>query len=250
MEMRIGSYEPDPVVAFMALAVTALGLGLGVGLWAVAAGLLIFTAAAGSRSGARWATRRFALPPDGSLERALVMRSSESADTMRRLVRSVPDGPVTARCLEMERQARAALPTIRSLALQTFRVHGLAEGIPVDRLEAERAQTLSLLAGNPEERLRMELESSLRSTEAQLGTGRRLRTLTDELFARTRALTTSMDAVAAGLAELQAISASDPTAHPQLALANLSREIDALRGGLEEAQTFGRRAAAIHLLEG
>jgi hypothetical protein len=58
-----------------------------------------------------------------------------------------------------------------------------------------------------------------------------------------------MDAVAAGLAELQAISASDPTAQPQLALANLSREIDALRGGLEEAQTFGRRAAAIHLME-
>jgi hypothetical protein len=164
--MRIRTYELDPVVAFMALAVTALGLVLGVGLWAVAAGLLIFTAAAGSRSGAKWATRRFALPPDGSLERVLVMRSRESADTMRRLVRSVPDGPVTTRCLEMERQARAALPTIRALALQTFRVHGLADGIPVERLDEERAHTLSLLAGNPEERLRMELESSLRSTES------------------------------------------------------------------------------------
>ena len=247
--MRIRSYEIDPVVALMALAVTVFGLVLGMGPWAVAAGLVILGAAAGSRSAARWATRRFAVPPLGTPERALVIRSLEAAATMRRLVRSVPEGPVTQRCLEMERQARAALPTIRALALQAFRVRGLADGIPVDWLEAERGQTLNHLAGNPEERLRMELDSSLRSTEAQLGTGRRLRTLTDELFARTRALTTSMDAVAAGLAELLAISASDPPAQPQLALANLSREIDALRGGLEEAQTFGRRAAAIHLLE-
>jgi hypothetical protein len=247
--MQIRSYEIDPVVALIAVGVTALGLVVGIGLWAVAAGLAILAAAAGSRSLTAWASRRFALPPPGTLERALVVRSLAAAATMRRLVRSVPDGPITKRCLQMENQARAALPTIRALALQAFRVRGLAEGIPLAALEAERGQTLNLLAGNPEERLRMELDSSLRSTEAQLGTGRRLRTLTDELFARTRALTTSMDAVAAGLAELQAISASDPTAQPQLALANLSREIDALRGGLEEAQTFGRHAAAIHLLE-
>jgi hypothetical protein len=247
--MRIRSHEIDPVVALIALGVTALGLVLGVGLWAVAAGLAIVAAAAGSRSVARWATRRFALPPSNTRERVLVIKSLEAAATMRRLVRSVPDGPLTTRCVDMERQARAAVPTIRALALQAFRVRGLAEGIPVNGLEAERDQTLVLLAGNPEEVIRMELESSLRSSEAQLGTGRRLGTLSDELFARTRALTMSMHAVAAGLAELQAISASDPTAQPQLALANLSREIDALRGGLEEAQTFGRRAAAIHSME-
>ncbi len=237
------------MVALMALATAVLGLVLGLGLWGIAAGMVILAAAYGSRSVAAWATRRFALPPSGTQERALVMRSLGAAVTMRRLVRSVPAGPVTTRCLDMERQARAALPTIRTLALQAFRVRGLARGIPIDGLEVERAQTLNLLAGNPEERLRMELGSSLRSTEAQIGTGRRLGSLADELFARTRALVTSMDAVAAGLAELQAISATDPTAQPQLALASLSREIDALRGGLEEAQTFGRRAAAIHLLE-
>jgi hypothetical protein len=146
----------------------------------------------------------------------------------------------------MERQALGGLPTIDSLGLQAFRVRALAASIPVDRLEMERVQTTDLLAAKPEERLRIELDSSLRSTEAQLRAGRRLRTLADELLARTRALTTSMEAVAAGLAELQALSSSDPTNEPQIALANLSREIDALRGGLEEAQTFGRRAAAIH----
>jgi hypothetical protein len=247
--MRIRSHEIDPVVGLMSLAVAVLGIVLGLGLWGVAAGLVILAAAGGSRSVAAWATRRFELPPVGTQERALVMRSIGAAATMKRLVRSVPTGPVTNRCLEMERQARVALPTIRALALQAFRVRGLARGIPVDALEVERAHTLNLLEGNPEERVRMELESSLRSTESQIGTGQRLRTLADALFARTRALVTSLDAVAAGLAELQAISASDPTAEPQLALASLSREIDALRGGLEEAQTFGRRAAAIHLLE-
>ena len=177
----------------------------------------------------------------------MVMRALAAAATMRRLVASVPDGPVARRCHEMETQARAGLPTIRALAVQAHRVRTLAEGIPVAGLETDRAHTANLLAGNPDERVRFELDSSLRSTEAQLRTGHRLRTLTDELFARTRALTTSMEAVAVGLAELQALSSSDPTTQPQVALANLSREIDALRGGLEEAQTFGRRAAAIHL---
>jgi hypothetical protein len=248
--MRIHSDEVDPVVILIVVALPVLGFILGSGLGGVAAAIVFLALLAGTRAVAAWATHRFSLPPSGTQERALVVRSIAAAVTMTRLVRSVPAGPVSKRCVEMERQARAALPTIRALALQAFRVRVLAFGIPVDRLEGERTQTLNLLGGNPEERMRMELESSLRSTEAQIGTGRRLLTLTDELFARTRALVISLDAVAAGLAELQAISASDPTAEPQLALASVSREIDALRGGLQEAQTFGRRAAAIHFLEG
>ena len=247
--MRIHSYEVDPVVILIVVALPLLGFILGTGLGGVAAAIVFLALLAGSRAVAAWATRRFTLPPSGTQERALVIRSMSAVATMRRLIRSIPTGPVGNRCIEMERQARAALPTLRALALQAFRVRVLAYGVPAAGLEAERAQTLNLLAGNPEERMRMELESSLRSTEAQIGTGHRLRTLADELFARTRALVMSLDAVAAGLAELQAMSASDPTAEPQLALANLSREIDALRGGLEEAQTFGRRAAAIHFLE-
>jgi hypothetical protein len=248
-EMRTDLDDVDPVVMVLVVGLPVLGFILGLGLAGVVAAILLLAVLGGSRSLAAWATRRFSLPPSRTQERALVERSLAAAVTMRRLVRSVPAGPVSKRCVEMERQARAALPTIRALALQAFRVRVLAFGIPLVRLETERAQTLNLLGGNPEERLRMELESSLRSTDAQIGTGRRLLTLTDELFARTRALVISLDAVAAGLAELQAISASDPTAEPQLALASLSREIDALRGGLEEAQTFGRRAAAIHFLE-
>jgi hypothetical protein len=247
--MRIRGIEIDRWVVVMAVVAVATGLVFGFGLWAVAGGLLIVVAASGSTYLVEWSTRRFAQPPQGTSEFILVKRSLIAAATMRRLVRSVPDGPVSQRCVEMERQARAGLPTIRALAMQAFRVRNLAEGIPVDGLETERAYTAGLIAGNPEERLRIELESSLRSTEAQLRTGHRLRGLAGELGARTRALTTSMEAVAAGLAELQALSSSDPTAQPQIALASLSREIDALRGGLEEAQTFGRRAAAIHLLE-
>jgi hypothetical protein len=247
--MRLSWLEIDPIVALVAVGVAGFGLALGLGLWAVAAGVLIVVSATGSRFTSAWAARRFAMPPSGTSERALVLRALGSAATMRMLARSVAGGPVAQRCVEMARQARAGLPTIRALAVQAFRVRCLAEGIPVDGLEEERNHNMALLAAGPEERVRIELDSSLRSTEAQLRTGRRLRTLADELSARTRALTTSMEAVAAGLAELQALSASDPTMQPQIALANLSREIDALRGGLEEAQTFGRRAAAIHLLE-
>ena len=247
--MRIRGIKIDRWVAVMAAVATGTGLVFGFGFWAVAGGLLIVVAASGSTYLVDWSTRRFALPPQGAPEFILVKRSLIAAATMRRLVRSVPEGPVSQRCMQMERQAYAGLPTIRALAMQAFRVRNLAEGIPVDGLETERAYTAGLIAGNPEERLRIELESSLRSTEAQLRTGQRLRGLAGELAARTRALTTSMEAVAAGLAELQALSSSDPAAQPQIALASLSREIDALRGGLDEAQTFGRRAAAIHLLE-
>jgi len=247
--MRARTFKIDPVVGAAALLVTVVGLISGFGWWAVAAGLLIPLAAAYSGLAIVWITGRRALPPAGTSERAFINRAEIAAVVMGRLVRAVPDGPVAQRCNDMEMQARQGLPTIRALGLQAFRVRILAAGIPVDRLETERSQTAELLAAQPEERLRIELDSSLRSTEAQLRTGRRLRTLADELLARTRALTTSMEAMAAGLAELQALSSSDPTTQPQIALANLSREIDALRGGLEEAQTFGRRAAAIHLLE-
>jgi hypothetical protein len=246
--MRDRIQQVDPVIALMALAVGVLGLGLGLGLWGIAAGAVIVAATGGSGSLSAWARRRV-LPPPGTQERALVLRSLRAAATMRLLVRSVSAGPITKRCVDLERQARSALPTIRALGLQAFRIRELALRIPIDGLEVERANTLDLLARNPAERIHVELESSLRSTEAQIATGRRLWSLAEELFARTRALVTSMEAVAVGLAELQAISASDPTAQPQLALANLSRDIDALRGGLEEAQTFGRRAAAVHLLE-
>jgi hypothetical protein len=247
--MRIHGFEIDLKVVLMAAAVAAFGLILGLGLWALGAALLIVSAASGSSYLEGWARRQFALPAAGSEELVIVRRSLAAAATMRQLVKSVPQGPVSQRCAEMERQARAGLPTIRALALQASRVRRLADGIAIERLEHERAYTAGLIAGNPEERLRIELESSLHSTEAQLRTGQRLRGLADELAARTRALTTSMEAVAAGLAELQALSSSDPNAQPQIALASLSREIDALRGGLEEAQTFGRRAAAIHLME-
>jgi hypothetical protein len=247
--MRKRYPEIDPVIAGTALLVVGFGLMFGFGWWAVLAGSLVLVAAGGSRQATAWAARRFAMPPEGTHERALVMRALRAATTMRRLVDSVPDGPVAQRCREMERQAWAGLPTIRAIALQAQRVRVLVQGIPVAALEIERAHTTSLLAGEVGERVRTELASSLRSTEAQLRTGQRLNTLADELFARTRALTTSMEAVAAGLAELQALSSSDPTTQPQVALANLSREIEALRGGLEEAQTFGRRAADIHLLE-
>jgi hypothetical protein len=247
--MRSRTFGIDPLVGAAAVAVTLFGFAFGFGWWAVFIGSLVLVAADGSRQAVAWVTRRFALPPTGTSERTFINRAGAAAVVMRRLVQSVPDGPVAQRCREMETQARAGLPTIRAIGLQAFRVRVLAAGIPVDRLDTERAQTTGLLAAQPEERLRIELESSLRSTEAQLRTGRRLRTLADELLARTRALTTSMEAVAAGLAELQALSLSDPTTQPQIALTNLSREIDALRGGLEEAQTFGRQAAAIHLLE-
>src|ERR1700694_65996 len=110
--MRIRSHEIDPVVGLMSLAVAVLGLVLGLGLWGVAAGLVILAAAGGSRVVAAGATRRFELPPVGTQERALVMRALGAAATMKRLVQSVPTGPVTNRSLEMERQGRVGLPTL------------------------------------------------------------------------------------------------------------------------------------------
>ena len=247
--MRIRHLEIDPVIVLMAIAAAAIGLLSGLGPWAIGAAVLIPVGAYGSRFLAASASRRFALPPAGTQERALVARALVAASVMRRLVQSMPPGPVMRRSSEMERQARMALPTIRALALQALRVRRLAEGIPVDGLEVERSRTSDLIAAGPADGVRIELESSLRSTEAQLRTGLRMRTLAEELIARTGALAGSMEAAAAGIAELQALSSSDPTSIPDVALASLSREIDTLRRGLEEAQTFGRRAAAIHLLE-
>jgi len=249
MQMRIRGVEIDLVVVGMAVILTAVGLASGFGILAIVAGIALAAVAHGSRYVGAWVTGRFALPPRGAPEREHVMRSLAAAAAMKRLVQSAPSGPVTGRCREMERQARTALPTIRALALQTFRVRRLADEIPLRQLESERAHTASLIEAHPAEGMRIELESSLRSTETQLRTGLRLHSLADELGARTRALTASMNAAAAGIAELQALSSSDRTAQTDLALASLSREIEALREGLQEAQAFGRQAAAVHLLE-
>jgi len=247
--MRIRGVEIDLVVTVMAIAATVIGFASGLGLISIFGGVLVLVAAHGSRYIGAWVTQRFALPPRGTPEREHVIRSLGAAAAMKTLVTSVPDGAVAARCREMERQAGTALPTIRALALQTFRVRRLADAVPLLQLESERAHTASEIEAGPGEGTRMELESSLRSTESQIRTGLRLRALADELAARTRALTASLNAAAAGIAELQAISSSDPTAQTDLALASLSREIETLRQGLEEAQTFGRQAAAVHLLE-
>jgi hypothetical protein len=249
MVMRIRHLRIDPVVVGIALVVTVVALLGGAGFAAIVAGTLTLGAAVGMRPLTVWLARRWTLPPSDTLERSLVLRSRNAANAMRRISRAVPDGPVAQRCREMERNARTALPTIRDLAFQACSVRSLASNLVVGRLEAERSQTQALLAGHVDERVRIEMESSLRSTEAQLATGRRLQVLADELSARTGALTNSMEAIAAGLAELFALSSADPTAQPKGALATLSHEIDALRAGLEEAQTFGRRAAAVHLLE-
>jgi hypothetical protein len=221
----------------------------GAGFVAIAAGALTLLAAVGARPASLWVERRWTLPPAGTLERSLVLRSRTAADRMYRISHSVADGPVAERCREMERNARMALPTIRNLAFQACAVRSLASSLALGRLEVERSQSQALLAGTVDDRVRIEVESSLRSTEAQLATGRRMVSLADELSARTGALTNSMEAIAAGLAELFALSSADPTVQPYGALATLSQEIEALRAGLEEAQTFGRLAAAAHLLE-
>jgi hypothetical protein len=249
MQIRIRGVEIDLLVTVMAVAATAFGFASGLGIVSIFGGGLVLIAAHGSRYLGAWVSRRFALPPRGTPEREYVTRSLGAATAMKSLVSGVPEGPVAARCREMERQARAALPTIRALAVQTFRVRRLADAIPLLQLESERAHTASLIETSPGQGTRIELESSLRSTESQVRTGIRLRSLAEELAARTRALTASLNAAAAGIAELQALSSSDPTAQTDLALTSLSREIEALREGLEEAQEFGRRAAAVHLLE-
>ena len=247
--MRIRGQEIDPVVIGMAIVVTAVGLASGFGLLAIIGGALVVAASHGSRQIGAWASRRYALPPRGTTEREQIIRSLAAATAMKRLVQSVPDGPIATRCREMERQARMALPTIRALGLQTSRVRSLAAEIPLVELESERVHTMGLIETQPSKGTRIELASSLRSIEAQLRTGLRLNSLVDELAARLSALTASMSTAAAGIAELQALSSSGPTAQTDLALASLSREIDALREGLQEAQAFGRQAAATDLLE-
>src|SRR5207237_10562853 len=151
-----------------------------------------------------------------------------AAKLMRRLVRSIPNGPVKERCREMQRQAITALPAVRDLVVQAYRVRRLAEGIPVERLERERTNIVGLLGAHPAERTRIEVESSLRSTEAQLQAGVRLSNLSEQLVARSRALTGSIEAVTAGIGELQTLGPADPGSQSDVALAHLLRQTDSL----------------------
>ncbi|MFN2452335.1 MAG: hypothetical protein ABR541_08280 [Candidatus Dormibacteria bacterium] len=246
-QLRIRGF--DPVVLGVGMLVAVAAVLAGAGAWAVAAGLLPLLAAVGARELLAAIGGRVRLPPSGTPERALIVRAEAASQGMRRIVRTVPAGPTAERCRQMELAARGALPTIRGLAVQARMVGQLAAGVDVEQLEREHEQTTAQLAAAVDAGTRAELEASLRSTETQLATARRLRALAGELAARTRALTSSMEAVVAGLTELLALSADDPGAQPHSTLNVLSREIEALRGGLEEAQRFGRQASAGHLVE-
>src|SRR5256885_14453150 len=229
--MRIRGVEIDPVVVLIAAAVVVFGSVLGLGAGALVAGAVITAVALGSRYAGLWIAREMELPLVGAPERALLMRSLEAAKVMKRLVRSIPNGPVKERCREMQRQASTALPTVRDLVVQAYTVRRLAEGIPVERLERERTNIVGLLGAHPAERTRIEVESSLRSTEAQLQAGVRLSNLSEQLVARSRALTASIEAVTAGKAQPAAPRPADPPRPPAVAPAHPSPPSPRRSGG-------------------
>jgi hypothetical protein len=239
----------DPVVIGIALLVAVVGLLAGAGAWAVAAGVLVLVAGGGARVAGDWAAARAAAPPAGSAERALWERAQNALRAMRRMAAAAPAGPVATRCRQVEGQARAALPTIRSLARQAHTVRQLVAAQDLGRLKAERRQATRALAAAPDPALGAELEIALRATDSQLATAARLESLARQLNARTQGLTNSLEGIAAGLGELVALSHTDASAQPHGPLARLSAEVDALRGGLEEAQDLSRRVTAIHTLE-
>src|SRR2546430_885838 len=125
MQIRIRGVEIDLLVIAMAVAATVIGIASGLGIVSIFGGVLILIAAHGSRYLGAWVTQRFALPPRGTPEREHVIRSLGAASAMKTLVTAAPDGPVAARCREMERQGSTALPTLRGLAVRPLRVRRL-----------------------------------------------------------------------------------------------------------------------------
>lgn len=199
-------FRVDPAVAALALGVGAATWLLHAGAWALAAGAA--TAATGLVAAplAGWVARYRKLPPAGSPERTLVVRARSAVTTARRLTRSAPRGPIVERFRAAEIQLEASADGIARLARQSIAVRRLAAGIDA-------------------------------------GAAGRLNQLTLEFAERAELLVGSLESVVAGLIEVLATAAVDPSGEALAALERLGTEVQALQAGLEEAQGLGRRMA-------
>ena len=237
----------DPGLVAVALVVTVVGIFLGLGWWAPAAGAAALLAGGGWRPVVEALEGR-RLPPAGSPERELVLRARRARRMVRRLARVAAGSPFGDRCAAVARDLALSERQIALLARQAESTRQLAAGFDGGALAMEARRIASAVEG-ADERSRRELASSLRSTQARLATAGRVGVLADELEARTAALVASSEAIAAELTEVLALSQVDPGGGPLGRMEEIADEVEALRAGLEEAQGFGRQAAALHHME-
>lgn len=183
------------------------------------------------------------LPPLGSSARGWVERAERAARMLDDLVGSAGAGATAERLSTVRDGARATARAMRKLGGQVSAFDQALARIDVDRLIAERTRLRTQLSGAQPDELRAERQQAADSLGQQLEVHYRLSSTRDKLLARMQVTALSLEGLGARSAELVALSAatgSISTTEDQL-IAELTADLDAMRAGLAEVESLSRR---------
>lgn len=183
------------------------------------------------------------LPPLGSPARGWVERTERAVRLLDELVGSAGAGATAERLSTVRDGARATARAMRMLGGQVTAFDQALARIDVDRLISERTRLRTQLAGAQSDELRTERQQAADSLGQQLEIHHRLASTRDKLLARMQATALGLEGLGARSAELVALSASTgstDTTEDQL-IAELTADLDAMRAGLAEVDSLSRQ---------
>lgn len=182
-------------------------------------------------------------PPLGTPARGWVDRAERAVRELDELIGSAGAGATAERLSTVRDGARATARAMRTLGGQVTAFDQALARIDVDRLITERTRLRTQLAGEQTDELRAERQQAADSLGQQLEVHYRLTSARDKLLARMQATALSLEGLGARSAELVALSASTGTTgttEDQL-IAELTADLDAMRAGLAEVDSLSRR---------
>ncbi|MGH3824565.1 MAG: hypothetical protein ACRDRA_17285 [Pseudonocardiaceae bacterium] len=180
------------------------------------------------------------LPPYGSPARGWLDRAERAVRVLDELVGSVGVGITEEQLGAVRDGARGTVRAMRTLGARVRAFDQALARIDVDRLIAERTWLRTQLAGEQVDGLRAERQQAADSLGQQLEIHYRLASARDKLLARMQATALGLEGLSARSAELVALSASTgstDTAEDQL-IAELTADLDAMRAGLAEVDSL------------
>ncbi len=182
-------------------------------------------------------------PPYGSPARGWLDRAERAVRTLDELVGSAGVVVTAERLGRVRDGAQETLTVMRKLGGQVTAFDQALARIDVDRLIGERERVTAQLAGAHTDELRAERQQAADSLGQQLEIHQRLASARDKLLARMQASALGLEGLGARLAELMALCVSagaTDTAEDRL-VAELTADLDAMRAGLAEVESLSRR---------
>lgn len=225
-------------MAWAVLPGSALAVPLGIGVAAVVFGAKVVGDALLARSGADEAPSRTKLPepPHGSAARTFLDRVERGLGMLDETVASAASSATREQVRTVAETAASTRTATRGLSGQATAFEQAMHRIPARDLVAERARLAAAVAQATREEVRAEYRTALDGVEQQLAAYSRLAAARETVLARMEAAAVGVEALHARAVELIALAGASGHPADDGMLDELAGELDALRGGLAEAE--------------